>query len=51
MKQNAGSCLHIQSVSLCLFIGGIDSTDVEGYLRSMVVGFCYFAFIGGIMFV
>jgi hypothetical protein len=21
MQQNAGSCLHIQSVSLCLFIG------------------------------
>jgi hypothetical protein len=31
MQQNAGSCLYIQSVSLCLFTGGIDSIDVKRY--------------------
>ena len=28
MQQNVGSCLHIQSVSLCI-LGGIESIDVK----------------------
>ena len=31
MQQNSGSCLCIQSVSLCIFIGGIESIDVKRY--------------------
>jgi hypothetical protein len=31
MQQSDGSCLHIHSDSLCLFIGGIESIDDERY--------------------
>jgi hypothetical protein len=31
MQQNAGSCLYIKSVSIYLFIGGIETIDVKCY--------------------
>jgi hypothetical protein len=38
MQQNAGSCLHIQSVKLCLFIGKLSSL----MLRDIKKSDCYF---------
>jgi hypothetical protein len=33
------NCLHIQSVSLCLFIGGLELTDVD-IKEKVIVTFC-----------
>ena len=42
MQQNAGFCLHIQSVTLPLFYWVIESTDVKRYYRDVIVASCYF---------
>ena len=51
MQKKDGSCFHIHSVSLCLFIGEIEFVDVERYQRQMIVNSCYFVVIvvGGLV--
>ena len=39
MHQNAGSCLHIQSVSLCLFIGELNPFMLRDIKEKLIVVF------------
>ena len=35
MKQNVGPCLHIQSVSLCLFVGELSLLILRHYVEKL----------------
>ena len=49
MQQNAGSCLHIQSVSLCLFIGELSPLILRDIKERWLLVPDMFVFVGGFM--
>ena len=49
MQQNAGSCLHIQSVSLCLFIGEFSPLILIDFKERWLWVPDMFVFVGGCM--
>jgi hypothetical protein len=51
MQQSAGSCLHIQSVSLCLFIGELSPLMLRDIKEMRLLLPVIFVVRGGIMVV
>ena len=51
MQKNAGSCLHIQSVSLRLFIGELNPLILRDIKEKWLLLPVIFVVRGGIMFV
>ena len=50
MKQNAGSCLHIKSISLCLFIVDLSPLILRDIKKQSLLGPVIFVFRDGILF-
>ena len=50
MKQNAGSCLHIKSFSLCLFIVDLSPLILRDIKKQSLLGPVIFVFRDGILF-
>ena len=50
MKQNAGSCLHIKSISLCLFIVDLSPLILRDIKKKSLLVPVIFVFRDGILF-